>query len=453
MDNKCSIMIFIVCFIGLIAQINDIGQRFFEYKTRTSIEMKIPDKISVPSLSVCWAVSESVNIVKMSKDFNLPHLKTHRNFWKHSDWNPFYQLLDSLTVRQLFKYSPETHEILRKDVGCMIRFPSEHALRSPNPDGKHCLDHFKITKYFHRGLICFKFIPNFSPSDGLNLNEYTLSPNSPGLIYKFYFNKEVFGDVHYFTSYAHSFNTSHFHDSLFSSMKFFSRNSNSSSDSFANIDVTYNQLTLSRMKSPYDTDCIDYYPHASGMEFFLENVKNETLKEIDRVITQPHIYREHLENKFLSTSELRNQSISGKLNAIIDQHKLQHSDCDVMYYLSKMDVTKGRRVSIGINWPQDSEIIIKHVPQQELTDLILYVCSSFGIWFGLSVMTLFRYLQRLISFAKDKTANNELSMVKESRFHDAQRIKALELRLQMLHNYTYSKLSPQVGSFVTGSKS
>lgn len=49
---------------------------------------------------------------------------------------------------------------------------------------------------------------------------------------------------------------------------------------------------------------------------------------------------------------------------------------------------------IGVYWPQDYFIRIDHVEDQLLIDFIVYICSSIGIWFGLSFCSLLTPAQK-----------------------------------------------------------
>ena len=54
--------------------------------------------------------------------------------------------------------------------------------------------------------------------------------------------------------------------------------------------------------------------------------------------------------------------------------------CNVDYYVTKLSPSYGSSVTLNVYWPQDSHIVIRHVPIYDLIDYLLYICSSFGIW-------------------------------------------------------------------------
>lgn len=62
--------------------------------------------------------------------------------------------------------------------------------------------------------------------------------------------------------------------------------------------------------------------------------------------------------------------------------------CINHHYASKQVVSHTNNVRIGVYWPEEYFIVINHVEEQLLIDYIVCVCSSIGIWFGLSFCSL-----------------------------------------------------------------
>lgn len=56
---------------------------------------------------------------------------------------------------------------------------------------------------------------------------------------------------------------------------------------------------------------------------------------------------------------------------------------------------------MSVYWPQDPRVSINSVPIYDSIDYVLYICSTFGMWFGISVLSvgeMFRNIWKRIIF-------------------------------------------------------
>lgn len=70
--------------------------------------------------------------------------------------------------------------------------------------------------------------------------------------------------------------------------------------------------------------------------------------------------------------------------------------CSVDYYVTRIGTSYGSSIGINIHWPRYSHLYIQHVPSQDPIDFLLYLCSSFGIWLGVSILSMSHGLIHLI---------------------------------------------------------
>ena len=92
----------------------------------------------------------------------------------------------------------------------------------------------------------------------------------------------------------------------------------------------------------------------------------------------------------------------------------------------------------AVFWPNDYELFIQSVREYELTDFAVYCCSSVGIWFGCSALSIshsFRLLftkflnKRNESFAEGTDFNQKLE---ESQRYMNAKLRLLKDRLELM---------------------
>lgn len=424
-DITCFIFL-AVCIIGSSVQIYDISDRYIRYPTRSQVDMTIPISTKIPLLSSCFHSFDILNLTKLSRNFgiNLENIDDSGNFTK------IYVKLENLTAKNWFELTPSPNEILESKVGCFIRFPSKYVVDYPHLNRSACLKNFIIKKYLHRGFICYKFqAKTIDAKIDLKFSEYVLSPNYPEIIYKMFLSNKIFQHSHYFTSFAHGVDTSHFYDSIFSSISSvgssYNRNADDKRDArdkYLKIDVTYNEVKIDRLKYPYDTECQDFKrPLASGFERALKSVRDEMLSDQGRLCTFSHIHEEASNSEeskvikypLITTFTLRNNhSFKEQFSRSANKRSFLNAvyGCHIKYYISKMSVDKSAAMSVSVTWPQGYDIHVQFLPVQELVDLLLYISSSINIWYGLSALSLLIGIRDVIT--KYQCCKNRFDMAR-----------------------------------------
>lgn len=357
-----------ICSIGLLIQLEQISERYFKFQTRSDIQLSIPDSITVPATSTCWYLKD---IMKNMKG---------KDVWQ------FYEEFDNMTMDQIFEQVSETNEIFVDKRSCAIRLPNK--LVNIYPNRTVCSKLFIIERYIQRNFICYKFYASIiDQNQKLDMTEYSLTPTMSGMIYRLSLKPDIFGDNTYFTTFSHSLQTSDLYDSMFSQSLFYYRD-NRTKHSFVQMKLTSSGTTIDRLKAPYDTDCHIYDPFETGAEYNYRGLLNETINIFGRIHTfYPISESENMKYKMISSQILSDQTFLKSFNEIYKKYNKTLYDCHLQYLVSKFTLSFGTEVTVDVYWPQDSDILMNYVPVYDLIDYLLYVCSSFGIWFGLSVLS------------------------------------------------------------------
>ena len=303
-----------------------------------------------------------------------------------------------MAAKDYIKFTPLNTSILDSTSSCLIRYPGEISWKYPYPTLKECYGKFTIEKYLHRGMMCYHFIVDIPANETLQLEEYSLAPLSSGTIFKVFMDRKEFGDVDFYSTFLHGSKTSRLYDSIFTPKKFYFLDINSTSD-YLNVDVTYSAVKSIIMPPPYDTMCLTIPGFRTNAEYYFLKIRQKIIDQLKHVDTFLPVY-EPLSYPLLGPESFANRSIYKAFDDIRNSVKRPPPTCDSLYYISKLSVGKSNLIAISVLWPEDYTISVQHIEDQGLIDYVVYVCSSIGIWFGLSFCSLIDVCNKLQSKAE-----------------------------------------------------
>lgn len=106
------------------------------------------------------------------------------------------------------------------------------------------------------------------------------------------------------------------------------------------------------------------------------------------VHTLEHVY-EPYKYPIFDTDTLRDPIIGSKFVDLNSRNK-RHDfvSCRFEYQVPKIVFKELNRVLVHVNWPQDPGIATFTVADHAIIDYLIYICSSIGIWLGLSAYSI-----------------------------------------------------------------
>lgn len=376
-----------VCLAGLIYQLEQISERYLKYPTRSEVKLSVPDHIVVPMLSTCWFLKDMF--------YRKPY--SEKNATDNTSFTAYYEDLNRMSLNEIFEETTPVEYLFDTHPGCTVRKPDRLVARRPY-SRRTCFKMFQIKKYVQKDFMCYKFsLSIIDPEQKLDQSEYSLTPQSSGLIYGLYLNSSVFARASYFTLFLHSSTTSDLHDSLFARSFEYKTRAGSRT-----IGVSHSGVSIVRLEAPYDTKCETFKPYLSGAEYLNDLLKWETVEKLGRVTTFNPIYSNQSDYPMITADLLANQTFLNEFKEIYNSYNKSFSDCYLHYYVSKIAINPSYTTSISVYWPQETEISLIHVPVYDYIDFLTYVLSSFGIWFGISVMSFGELINSVIDRCSNK---------------------------------------------------
>lgn len=201
-----------------------------------------------------------------------------------------------------------------------------------------------------------------------------------------------------FTAYVHEDDSSQLYDASCSQGRILQKVTSA-------IEIAYGEYGKKAMPAPYDTNCSWIPPihnftgnFTSGIEYQLHILNQLSKKHFHRVVPFVQTY-ENSTYKLILESDFHDQNFLKKFKSILD-HVKPLRGCLVKMFLSRYDVFDNSEpwgtFLITVGWPRSIKVYIIFTPKQDLIEYIIYVCSIAGIWFGLSILSIFSSIQKFI---------------------------------------------------------
>lgn len=415
-----SVAIITICSIGLMYQIESVSERYFEFRTKTLINMVLQSKVGYPSVSICFRFNDMLDRekIKKYKNIKLKH-------WSEPgyDNDKFFSNTMNLTVSEIFNFTPMEDNVLAKGVGCNIRYPEQYMTEYVNTS--HCYRSFRIRKYLVREYVCFLFQPRITNKD-LYIHEFNLSPALVGIMYRLFLNKNIFKNMYVMSLAVHSNRSAILYDTLFSSNILMKMNT------LPTTFVFHREFERLRMKKPYDTACIPVpIGRSTWYEYMLKKVDRQSVSKWNFSIPFRLSFNSSLNSRKVLDYRIF-RDIPAYREWLVDAMKRSFNDapinCFTNYFTTRSQMFHDGRTAFAVTWTQDEKIFLVHASEQELIDFIVYLCSCIGIWFGFSSYSVLNSSKKLIF--KELSESKEILKLKKEV--ENQMFESESLRYDML---------------------
>ena len=392
----------LLCLMGLMYQILEVSVNHFKYSTGSEIKMYLPLSSSPPSMSTCWRLVDVLKLDVLKVKFGIKLTRVSDPSFK---WNDYYHKMGQISVGSILRLlTPSIDEVFARDsITCVDR--ANHRINYNNDTT--CKHKFKIRKFLQREYVCYKFKPMFMDKL-LKVTDYSLSSDYQGLIYRLYFNIDLFDGIEVLTAYVHEEDSEPLFDSLYSSQFSMAEKdrSNSKTQKFPKFKTSYQVVRIELLKPPYDTKCRDYPFHGSHTKYKLSWINNQTRSGLNRTIPYIQSYDQSNQSPLLLYHDFSNQSIVKPFNQLMKKSEsidLQEA-CIIKSVIPISNLMVDKEITFTIYWPVNIHVFIATTIKSTILDFIIYCSSCLGLWFGLSVYSMIDGIKVIIE--RFKESNN-----------------------------------------------
>lgn len=414
---------FLLCIAGCSFQLINIAMSYFSYGTVTRNRYHEPRMIHYPELHYCflylqdgldWPAVEE----KYGKLFPWSNL-THMQRWQ-----------DVLTIEDILLFTP-TAEINE----CSFRHHTGNKIIHMKKD--ECNKFFRIRKYTVQQYICYHLVAREQIS--VTFRSIEASIQYERMIYEISFVGKLsnsskirptivsHGKVEYSRSYAPGFHKRP-EEALF-------------------VQISCQNFTNQYIGYPYDSFVCarDDEDHQSCVDSCVENT---TIKYLDR-LPFTSSYHQPLKKKFISVSLINNDTISQSVSEWYAEcetrcpmYACRYSIC---FTSGHSEISLGKNIvklgsSIQVDTPSYPDIHVEYVASLPFLELIIYMLSCLGTWFGLVIISCnpLKLIRKFYGICEDRITRRRMRRVDRTeifirRMH--RRTRVVDPRIFPLQNW------------------
>ena len=347
-----------------------ITMRYFSYPTSTRITLDKKNSIETPTLVVCVRYNEVMDYKSLARELPPPPgIKIDDDKYRRHA----YRLV---TVSQIFRFTPDANKVLEK---CWYRHPGDR--RVVLRQGQNC-SFFRMVKFVMQSFVCYAMKPKNRTA--FKVEDLTSSFGYEHTIYSADWESALIFEEAKSVLVILSENEYPYRSRTYGAIKVLDQD-----DEMESLDVyVRNKITsMKLLQAPYDTRCQPKWSTEAFTECLTENMKRKGLNRLPNteILKKPDNLMQ------VKQTDEANQTMREILDRIYD-------DCDALYrdkcefMISETDPsfyearTKHKpRFEFRVMSPSAPNKVIETNAAFSCQDYLLYVCSCFGIWFGLSI--------------------------------------------------------------------
>ena len=359
----------LICLSGFLFQVQQVSELYFQFATTSKTVFQIREVDHYQAIMYC---PRSVDLFNKTYE-GLRNIQNRTLIHEKVE-----NKLNDLTIKDILELTPPENHIIDK---CVLR---QGIILIPEVmDRRYCETFFKITKSVIGERICYTFMPkirsNFSVGEVASSKYFTNS------VYTIYVKPTTLATrLAFFVSWIPNQGEA---DDPLDSLPYQAKLINHRTFNQSNFAVFGESTEIHRLAPPYDTKCTPGHRR----EQCYEQCLNQKFALINRV-SWSGFHREKLDMKMVTTHDLRNKSTLKFLNAVfLECQSLCKTRADCFSQFSRTSVQEFHSPYYRLfssMLPSVPHISVYAVPLLTLIEYIVQLGSCFGIWFGLSIVSL-----------------------------------------------------------------
>ena len=370
-----SLVFGVFCFIGFVAQVLQISYEYFQYKTLSRIQLELDEKHRAPNIALCVDIS---NILQKDKD--LVYRPESDDFLIKKPNGK----LDYLTVREMFDKTPDVRDTIDS---CQHRGNFSNFITSTlKENSSQCLGAFDIYKYFTQKRVCYIFSKKSNVS--YTTRELAEALDFTSKYYEIHL-KPVFNNVSWIQVIAYfpskdiyPYTSRHF-------ARWQRRRDKNVSPPDNIFTMTFQIYDVTLLPAPYDSNCTRHRNQVLARCKL--NCLSDKLRPFNR-IPSSEILEKPLDEIPLTVNDVDVNFNAARAGNISRIHEYCNRICKKLKCYFNFTITQYES-----SYNPDTNIIltpisflapavqVTTVANVSLSEFLVYIGSSFGIWFGLSL--------------------------------------------------------------------
>ena len=366
------------CATGLLWQLVTIIEEYFRYKVITSTIIFTPDVIEPTALTICFRSLYLLDFIGLKRDLNI-------FVSNDTDFLTAEKLVNNLTVRQLFDYTPSNNSIVAKVI---------YKRKDKNRLSDVPKNNLSILKFFRHPNLCYK-IQVKNNNESLSYRESSISNYDQFVLFQILFTTSI--ENAWFISpivspvdhipYQELISTPLIPRRLWTSNGI----KKASSDSYSSDHMTWEKTSL---PSPYETHCTPYEEQGfySRDHCINDCIASQVWKSFGKVSLMS-VVTEPSDSLQFNTVTLEDKQSYLNFSKILNNCEWNHCKKDNCYERRIFTTTRDSSVNETrrIRWQHKvsfSQLFVKITSRVSLSfiEIVIFVLGSISTWTGLSIM-------------------------------------------------------------------
>ena len=368
LQRICSLLFSLTCLSGFLFQVEQVSKLYFQFVTTSKTVFRIPEIDDYQTMMYCPRSFDLLN--KSSKEFlNTQNLSINLDQVENE--------LSKLTIKDILELTPPENNVIKQ---CVVR---QGIMSMPIVmDERNCEAFFNISKLVIGERICYKIMPkigsNFSVAAVASSKYYT------NTVYMVYVKANILPTKFaFFISWTTNEGQA---DDPLDSRPYQAKVLNHRTLTQSSFSVFGESIQIHKLPPPFDTKCTPDHHR----EKCYEQCLNEQLALINRV-SWSAFHQEKLNMNMVTANDLRNDSTSKFITRVfVKCQSLCKTTADCFTQFSRTSIQEfesphsSHFSSMLPSFPHTS---LHAVPLINLIEYIIQLGSSFGIWFGMSIVS------------------------------------------------------------------
>lgn len=292
-----------------------------------------------------------------------------------------------LTLGDIFNKTPPSQDLISS---CVNRIPRSYEIMKG--DEAKCKQIFSIVKFYTLEFICYRFDYLYS-NESFDYGRLSNSVAWSKTIYQLGLSKVL-------NSYLKILWAAHIDTDLpLYSLQYAPNYDRESKEILYRYTLNFVNLITIRLPAPYAGRCLDYKTNPvngkkSQNECYNDCVTQSVVEKF-KMIPFSSLYTEkseYINLRPLTYSDAVNVTMNASLHDIENScHKeCSHEDCQELVTFTRVAAEPNHdgRIEFALNGPIEPSFTVENKPQLTIIEYVVYILSSVGTWFGVSVIGL-----------------------------------------------------------------
>lgn len=354
------------CLVGFLFQSAQISSDYFRFETRALSTQDVEVYLPMPTLAICVKYDEIYNKAAVFK-LRSKQAKVHMN--KDID-----SLEKILTIREIFQFTPDVEHIMNM---CAYRSSQTYQIQWLN--ASNCYERFHLSKFYMMQYVCFAFKPIHN--EPFILDQIASSIYMNGIFYMVQVCKLFTRVIKLMPILYYNLLPNEERDFA----PYFMLGARIPHSAYS-LRIEFDLIKVDKLPPPFDTRCRNVFDRAGC----LKTCKLIKLKGMQRVPSS-EILTENFDLPHTSDRDTAKNRTQAIFIAQVDEScrlSCHGEPCMYNFTITYGDVYFEDKsydyIRIRVGKPQKPITALHYEAKIGLTDFIIYLSSTFGIWFGLS---------------------------------------------------------------------